>query len=211
MVLRKIMGLFVCALVIGSAAFATAGIPDPTETTAAMPSGSLDDLVLFNLPSGIGSAFTEAQIKDDGTVVDASIEMIVRDAFAAVVPNFPAEDMWLESDGGGMVPCDGGTTADLNTDDMGYTEWVTPLNAGGYSTDVCRVYVNGLPLNGAPFTLFFNSADINGDGSVNLVDVGQFSGAFFGSYDFAADFFADGVLNLVDVGRLAAGLGGSCP
>jgi len=211
MVLRKIMGLFVCALVIGSAAFATAGIPDPTETVATMPNAGLDDVVLFNLPSGIGSPFAEAQIKDDGAVVDATITMTVRDAFAAVVANFPAEDMWLESNDGGMVPCDGGTTADFNTNDDGETSWVNPLNAGGFSEDVCVVYVNGLELNGAPFTLFFNSADINGDGTVNILDVSQFSSSYFGAYAFAADFYADGVLNVLDVGRLASGLGGSCP
>jgi hypothetical protein len=205
------MGLFVCALVIGSAALATAGIPDPTETVATMPNGTNDDLVLFVLPSGIGSGFDEAQIKNVGTVVDATIEMIVKDAFGAIVANFPAEDMWLESGDMGMVPCTGGSAADQDTDGSGFTRWANPLNAGGNSEDVCYVYVNGQALNGVPFTLAFNSADMNGDGSVNLVDVGLFSGAFFGSYTFAADFYADGALNLVDVGRLAQGLGGSCP
>ncbi len=205
------MGLFVCALVIGSAAFATAGIPDQTETTATMPNGGQDDLVLFNLPNGLGNAFTDAQIKNDGTVVDAHIELIVRDAFAAPVPNFPAEDMWLASDDGGMVACAGGTSADQNTDENGFTQWVSPLNAGGFSEAVCKVYVNGLALNGAPFTLFFNSADVNGDGSVNLSDVGMFTSSFFGDYSFSADFMADGVLNLSDVGFMASGLGTSCP
>ncbi len=211
MVLRKIMGLFVCALVIGSAALATAGVPSPIETIATQANGNTEDLVLFVLPSGIGSSFTEAQKKNDGAVRDASITMIVEDAFGAVVANFPAEDMWLESNDGGMAPCVGGTSADQDTDATGFTQWVNPLNAGGNSEAVCVVFVNGQALNGVPFTLAFNSADMNGDGSVNLVDVGLFSGAFFGAYDFAADFYADGALNLVDVGRLAQGLGGSCP
>jgi len=211
MVLRKIMGLFVCALVIGSAALATAGIPDPIETIANMPNGSNDDMALFVLPSGIGSSFDQAQIKSSGAVVDATIEMIVKDAFGAIVANFPAEDMWLESGDMGMVPCTGGSIADQDTDDAGFTTWANPLNAGGNSEDLCYVYVNGQALNGVPFALSFNSADINGDGLVNLIDVGLFSGFFFGSYDFAADFYADGLLNLNDVGRLAVGLGGACP
>lgn len=205
------MGLFVCALVIGSAAFATAGIPDPTNTVADMAGAGTDDLVLFNLPNGIGSPFAEAQIKDDGTFVDATITMVVRDAFNDIIVDFPAEDMWLESGDGLMVPCTGGSTADFNTNDMGETSWVNPLNAGGASEDVCYVMVNGESLNGDPFPLAFNSADMNGDGVVNLADVGLFSSAFFGAYTFGADFFADGVLNLVDVGRLATGLGGACP
>ncbi|PID78763.1 hypothetical protein CSA17_06095 [bacterium DOLJORAL78_65_58] len=212
MVLRKIMGLFVCVLVIGSAAFATAGIPDPTETTATMPNvDTSDDLALFNLPNGQGRPFNDAQIKNDGTSVDAHIEMIVRDAFGAPVANFPREDMWLVSADGGLVSCSGGTTADLNTDSEGFTQWVSPLSAGGYSTDVCVVYVNGLALTGAPFTLFFNSADMNGDGVVNLVDIGRFTAAYIGDYNFSADFSADGVLNLVDIGRLSGAMGATCP
>ncbi len=205
------MGLFVCALVIGSAAFATAGIPDPDKTIAGMDGVGIDDVVLFVLPSGIGSPFAEAQIKNDGTVVDATITMIVKDAFEAIVEDFPAEDMWLESGDGGMVPCVGGNIADFNTDEFGWTTWANPMNAGGASEDVCYVMVNGESLNGDPFALAFNSADQNGDGTVNLADVGLFSSAFFGTYVFGADFYADGVLNLVDVGRLATGLGGSCP
>lgn len=127
------------------------------------------------------------------------------------MPDFPAEDIWLESDDGGMVPCSGGTNPDANTNTDGLTWWTTPLNAGGYSTSALRVYVNGISLPGAPLTLFLNSADINGDRLVNLMDVVLFSQVFFGPYAFRADFYADGVLNIVDVGRMAQGLGRSCP
>lgn len=204
------MGLFVCALVIGSASFAIAGIPDPDETIAVMDGVLNEDVVLFVLPNNFGSPFSEAQIKGVGTVIDATITMVVKDAFGEVVADFPAEDMWLESEDGGMVPCVGGAAADFNTNDLGETTWATPLNAGGASEAVCFVMVNGGSLNGTPFALAFNSADLNGDGTVNLADVGLFSSAFFGDYVFGADFYADGVLNLVDVGRLATGLGGSC-
>lgn len=211
MVLRKIMGLFVCALVIGSAALATAGIPDPIQTVATMPNAGNDDLVLFVLPNGFGNGFDSAQVRFDGTSVDATIEMIVKDAFGAIVPNFPLEDMWLESADGGMVPCTGGTYADQDTDDAGYTIWADAPYAGGNSQAACVVYVNGQALDGAPFALGFNSADINGDGVVNLADVGLFTGIYFGTYDFSADFDCDNTMNLADVQLLASGLGGSCP
>ena len=213
MVLRKITGLFVCALVIGCAAFATAGIPDPVESNPTMPNGS-GSLALFNLPNGGGSPFTAAQLLGGtGAEVDATIECIVNDAFGVAVPDFPAEDMWLASTNGGMTPCTGGTAADQNTDALGYTVWANPLRAGGNDAGTCEVMVNGDALTGgsAPFALAFNSADISGDGIVNLADVGLFSGILFGAYDFAADFFADGQMNLADVGRMALGVGTSCP
>ncbi len=213
MVLRKITGLFVCALVIGSVAFATAGIPDPGESTATMPNAGGASLALFNLPNGGGNGFDSAQVVGDGAAADATIEMIVRDAFGDIVANFPAEDMWLASTNSGMVPCIGGSAADQNTDVDGFTTWATALAAGGSDVGTCEIMINGEAVFGgdAPFALAFNSADISGDGVVNLVDVGLFSGILFGDYDFAADFFADGVMNLADVGRMALGIGAACP
>jgi hypothetical protein len=211
MVLRKIMGLFVCVLVLSSAALATAGIPDPDETDALMNGVTSETVVLFNLPNAGGSAFDEAQIYNDGTIIDATITMVVKDIYGAVVADFPSEDMYLVSDDGGMVPCVGGSAADFTTNAAGETSWETALNAGGWSLGFCEVVVNGLTLNQPPFAMHFNSADMNGDGTVNLTDIGLFSSVYWNAYDFSADFHADGVLDLVDVGRLATGSGTSCP
>jgi len=213
MVLRKLMGLFVCTLILGVASFAMAGVPDLGNSEATMPNnGGVFPLSLFNLPNGGGSAFTEAQASD-GSVVDATIEVVIRDGNNDVIAGFPGEDLWLASDDGGMVPCIGGTSADGDTDADGITRWVNPLNAGGSSLAVCHILVSGDALTspGSDMALHFNSADINADGTVSLADVGNFSSMFYGGYDFAADFFADGSLSLADVGRLALGIGGSCP
>jgi len=211
MVLRKIMGLFVCVLVLSSASMATAGIPDLTNTLANMDGAGANTVALFNLPNAGGSAFDEAQIYGVGTAIDATITMVVLDAYGAPVADFPSEDMWLESVDGGMVPCTGGTAADFTTNAAGETSWEDPMNAGGFSTAFTQVMINGLPLNQGPFAMHFNSADMNGDGAVNLADVGNFSSVFYGAYNFSADFSADGVLNLTDVGRLAQGSGTMCP
>ncbi len=181
------------------------------ECSLSMPNASSEDMVLFVLPDGSGSPLTQAQVKNDGSLRDAHIELILRDYIGEPVVDYPAEDMWLESDDGGMIPCIGGAIADQNTEDAGFTHWTRPLRAGGHSESPLRVFVNGMALPFAPFTLAIVSADMNGDGAVNLVDVSLFSNHFYGGYDFAADYFADGVLNLLDVGRLALGLGGSCP
>jgi hypothetical protein len=202
-----------CTLILGVASFATAGVPDLDNSEAAYSTyagGSA--LTLFNLPSGGGSAFTACQ-EPDGTIVDGTIEVVIRDGNNDIIAGFPGEDIWLASVDGGMVPCVGGAGADGDTDADGVTDWVNPLNAGGSSLANCAVMVSGdaLTSTGSLFALHFNSADMNGDGTVNLADVGSFSGIFFGAYDFSADFYADGALNLSDVGRLATGVGGSCP
>jgi hypothetical protein len=207
------MGIFMCTLILGVASFALAGVPAPDNCEADMPNyAGGGALSLFNLPNGGGSAFTAAQMAD-GSEVDATIEVIIRDGNNAVIPQYPAEDLWLESVDGGMVACIGGATADFDTDANGVTSWATPLNAGGYSTANATVMIAGDALTGPGglMALHFNSADITGDGVVNLTDVGNFAAIYFGPYDFAGDFFADGQLNLLDVGRLGLGNGASCP
>jgi hypothetical protein len=208
------MGLFMCTLILGVASFAMAGVPELGNCEGAYLNHDGSAVSLFNLPNGGGSDFGSAQLAD-GTVVDATISVIIRDGNNDPIPGFPAEDLWLASADGGMVPCVGGVSADGDTDADGITDWTNALNAGGYSTANCHIMVSGDAITGGAnsgvFALYFNSADMNGDGTVNLADVGSFSTVFYGSYDFSADFFADGVLNLSDVGRLATGVGGSCP
>lgn len=56
-------------------------------------------------------------------------------------------------------------------------------------------------------------ADLNGDGSVNLPDVGLFASDYFSSvYVARSDFNNDGALGLADVHLLATALGTTgCP
>lgn len=205
------MGLFVCALVIVSASFAAAGVPDPANTVVQMAYTGTEDVVLYVLPNGFGSSFTEAQIKGGGANVDATITMTVRDGNDVAVASFPAEDMWLESGDNGLVPCEGGNTADVNTDADGNTYWTAALAAGGSSEAACYVFLNGVALTLQALPLSFNSADMNGDGAVDLVDVGSFASAFFGgAYDFTADFISDGVIDLLDLNRLSSSSGATC-
>jgi hypothetical protein len=209
MVLRKLMGLFVCALIISVASASMAGIPDLDESSATIATTG-QVLSLFNLPNGGGNPLTACQLAD-GTSVDGTITVTLLDANTDVIAGFPAEDLWLESVDGGMVPCVGGSTADGDTDENGVTDFQNALNAGGWSLANATVVVSGDAITSAVFGLHFNSADMNGDGVVNLADVGSFSTIFYGAYDFSADFFADGVLNLADVGLLATGVGAACP
>ena len=211
MVLRKLMGLFACALILGTAVFATAGIPDLQTSTASLAYGGTETLSLFNVPNGAGKPFTQA-FEFGGAVVDGTINLTLLDGLSVPIANFPFEDLWVSSADDGMKPCGGTATADFNTNDLGETSWVNALFAGGSSQALCVVYVNGDALTSSGgFALSFNSPDITGDGVVNLSDAGFFTG-YIGNVEFKGDFNnSGGVVNIQDAGFMSAALGARCP
>ena len=168
-------------------------------------------VVLYNVPNGMGSAFTEA--RDLGGAVDATITLYLRDANNDPVVDFPAEDLVLEPSADFDSPCPGGTIADGNTDVNGMTQWVNPLFAGGWSEGSTVVMIGGIPLHPFPgfLPISHNSPDINGDLIVNLIDVSLFAQGYFGDYSFRIDLRYDGVINLADLSLFAQGMGAACP
>jgi hypothetical protein len=209
MALKKFMGTFACVLILVSAALATAGVPDLGLSSAATAYTGAGSAILFNIPNGGGSAFTAA--RDLTGAVDATVTLTLIDGLGAPIANFPAEDMWLESADGGMAFCTGGTTADLNTDVNGQTQWVTPLAAGGYSQSPTVVMISGGSLTSGDLPLSHNSADNNGDGKVNLTDIPPFVDDFYNAYDFRSDLSYDGIINLSDVVKMGTAIGAACP
>lgn len=210
MVLRKIMGILMVTLLVGTASFATAGVPDLLKSTAATAYTGATAAVLFNIPNGGGSAFDAA--RDITGAVDATVTVTLIDGLNAPVVGFPFEDVWLESADGGMAMCVGGTTADANSDAAGQTTWATPLAAGGFSLALTKVVISGAALtSSAGLPLHHNSADISGDGVVNLTDVPLFVNDFYGAYAFRSDFSFDAVINLSDVVKMGTAIGASCP
>ena len=55
--------------------------------------------------------------------------------------------------------------------------------------DGIYVVVQGVTITSSPLPISINSPDMNGDLSVDLIDVGQFAAAITGSYNPCADFF----------------------
>ncbi len=177
-------------------------------------------------PSAAGTPLSSAN-HPDGTTVDATIrvqlwvqgDVIGEPNEPMPVPNFPAEDIWLEMPG--LNWCLGGPNADGNTDADGWFTFSQPLGMGGWSdppagSPYVFVMVNGSALfeeNGPAITpaIMANSPDINGDLVVNLQDVSLFTIDYFAGYFFRSDFFWDGVLNLSDVAGLAVAVGDECP
>lgn len=210
MFLNKIAAILFCILFSISPSLALTGVPDLCESNASMNGVTNQTISLFSLPDGQGLSLNEAQIYNDGTTIDATITLEVLDFSGAPISDFPAEDMWLESHNGGMVSCALGTMADSNTDFNGQTTFSSALRAGGWSMSSCEVMINGMPLCQAPFDMYFNSADVNGDGTVNLIDLNMIATAFYFEFHYSVDFYPDGVLNLSDIGRFITAVGASC-
>jgi hypothetical protein len=202
-----------CLLVLAAAAAPTLGsavnIPDPVLSFAELPADAVGATV-FTRTSGTGSPLAEA-IRPDGQVVDATITVTLLDAAGEPVVNYPLEDIWIETSGGGLVSCIGGASADHNTDAYGMTMFTSPLSAGGCSAgETVTVMVAGQALAfGSDLPLEFRSPDLDGDLDVDLSDITIFTQLLY-SYDTCGDFNIDGIIDLADITRMTFGIGDDC-
>jgi len=178
-------------------------------------------------PAATGPALDAARLAD-GTVVDGrlTLQLWLQSDMPpddppppAPVPNYPAEDMWLQPQGDQGPICPGRQwIPDGPTDADGWTTFSGPF-AGGGGDDGNQggllVFVAGQPLEnrGGPLQavpIRFNSPDIDGDGHVNLADVTLFATDYRGAYDYRSDLVWDGVLDLTDVTVFAQAAGEAC-
>jgi hypothetical protein len=202
---------FLLFLLVIPAAFAqTTGVGGPYGEYHLTDQGP-ETLTLLVIPDGSGGALDQAFLPL-GNREDATITLFLRDAFEDPVAFFPAEDLWLESEDGGLARCVGGTIADAYTDTDGRTQWLNPLFGGGHSQALTVVKVNGTEVEYTTgVNLSFNSPDINGDLSVDAVDLQTFVEDYFSGYDFRSDFHRDGVLNGGDLVVMTEAYGACCP
>ncbi len=227
MVLRKFMGIFAITLVVCSASLVMAGIPDASECDSNRFEGGAKAILLvvpgaaaahpFDTAVEVGNPFPAPQV-----MIDATIQVTVRDGLGVVIANYPFEDIWLECPASGNPPgdtdmhvglaaCVSGATADFSTDVAGYTEFKNPPFAGGQSWGQTRVVINGNGLSNT-VDVSYVSPDIDGNGVVNLLDFSDFSVDYLGStYHYRSDFFYDGVLNLLDIPEFAQYYLSACP
>lgn len=196
-------------VLVSSIAIATE-IPDMDQSEVVAACRPDCQPVLYCVPNGSGSPFTEAGSLDGP--VDATITLYLRSNTGNPIPFYPREDIWL-ADPWGESYCLGGTIADFDTDIHGETTWVNPLARGSWDDWFGFVVViSGEPLTNGDLGIVYNSPDINGDLVVNLIDVAIFSQDYFGGgFWFRSDFEYDGVVNLADIAKLSQAMGASCP
>ena len=176
-----------------------------------------EEISLFILPDESGPPLTTAMVFG-GQIVDASITLLVTGFDGSPVAYFPHEDIWLDAESTTDSHCPDYVhfSPDGLTDTNGQTSFTASFAGSGWSEGPAWVYLEGTrsahPTAGEhlPVQLRFNSADIDGDGNINLADVATFSTDFHGSYHYRSDFHWDGGLNLADVAKMASGLGHDC-
>jgi hypothetical protein len=196
---KRLLSLAVAGtMLLGLTGVASAGIPSEVESSAVSAGGT----VLIT-PAGTGGSIANA---------GATVTVTVLDAGLLPVPNFPFQDIWLGNDGvsgDNIALCQGGSTADANTNASGITTIGGVISGGGYGTST-QVYINGTPLAQAPLAVALNSPDINGDLVVNLNDFSAF-GVDFSTGEFRSDFVFNGVVDLADFSRFGQTFGETCP
>ncbi len=205
-------------LSLGTIAGATQ--PYPFVESIAMPGIDQEGISLLVLPDGSGPALSEARAVGSGALTDATIIVRIITELWDPIPNFPHEDVWLETENDQQYFCSGGSCADNPSTVSGEMTFSGALAGGGHHFGETYVFVNGSPAYDPsdypyywahpPVPLSFNSPDINGDGIIDLVDVGYFATDYFNTYDYRSDFICDGAVNLADLGVMASGLGIIC-
>lgn len=215
-------GFVVAAALAAGAWLAAAGTDARGASVPPQPSVEItrsagQPVSLFSTPAGGGNAFAQA-FAFGGAIVDATLEIVLwpdAPGFGDPIAGFPAQDIWLEGMAGTLVPCGGGTCPDQDTDAEGRTRWAQPLRTGGYAETgtfgPVWILVNGDAIAGGALDLRLNSADLNGDGFVNLGDGGLFTQDLYLGYAYRSDFVWDGVINVSDAGLMAQALGAHCP
>jgi len=212
MVRRKLVGLFVCSLVMGFAPLAMAGIPDLGLSTAV--TAATQQVSVYTLPNGNGKTIAQAKALGSSTLVNATITVTLVDAGGDPIFLYPSEDMWLETSLGGLQICAGGSVADASTNAAGQATWSRTVFGGKQSDRVNAektiVLISGDPLT-SQLDILFNSPDIDGNLVVNISDTVYYAQNAVGGYHYRSDFYFDNVINLSDTVMYAQGIGTACP
>jgi hypothetical protein len=204
--------IILCATLI--AASASAGSPELTDVpdldaSTAFIDPAAEGANVYCAPDGHGDPLSEARLPG-GEVVDATITLTLVNNQGEPIFNYPFEDMFIATSGAGLVTCVNGANADASTDINGQTEWSNPIRGGGSSLgETVKVYVAGVALPNVDIDLTFNSADMNGDLLVDLIDIVLFTQAL-ATNDPRGDFNFDGVIDLSEIVRFTRRIGADC-
>lgn len=203
---RRLLSLvLVTGLIFGLASLAMAGVPDPGKSEVSTAGG-----VVTITPGGNGQSLLSR---------GAGIDVTVRDANGLPIPAYPLQDIWVDDANTGDINlCQGGSTADADTDDNGFTTITGIISGGGNTQAGMSVYVSGVALTltvdgvDTVIDLDVNSPDINGDRVVDLSDISIFSGDLAPPANaFRSDFNHSGNVDLSDISLFSGWIGESCP
>jgi hypothetical protein len=180
---------------------ANSGIVEPCSSTASAAPGCF-----LICPQGDG-----ARLDAIGSVV--SIQ--AKDATGAPIAGIPGSDFWLLGCGGNLNPCggSGSINADSASNSDGRTTIAGDLSAGGCELSGLSVVIQGIVLVSQTncldvlcLPLVTVSPDIDGDGSVGLLDFSQFATGYPSppkTLTPCLDYDCSGTVNLIDFSLFA--------
>jgi len=154
----------------------------------------------------ISPAGTAPSLADQGVVIHVEI----LDCSPAPVPHFPFQDIWVAGQTGEISICQGGSSADANTDEDGRTTISGRIFGGDHCENGVIVWVNGEAAHTGPLPLDFVSPDINGDLVVNLNDFALF-GQDYNTTARRSDIVFNGTVDLADFARFGQHYNEHCP
>jgi hypothetical protein len=198
MINKRLLSLAVVGIMLlGMTGLALANVPDPTLSTATTAGGS----VLIT-PAGTGVSLADA---------GCTVNVVVKDGNGDFISGYPFQDIWLDDAGSNDIAlCQGGSTADANTNSVGETTIGGLIAGGGWTTSGMQVYLAGVALTGPNLAINVVSPDITGNLIVDLADVGPFAADVQAGSGFRSDFNFDTFVNLGDVGTFVRHLGDRC-
>jgi len=197
---------------------------DPAYSLSTYVTAADAPVSIFSLPNGGGNPVTACYEFGESEPTDATITVTVirlpadgGDPYP--VPDFPLEDIWLDSMGFSLRPCYesafNGIHPDSNTDENGQTTFTAPFHTGGQTdlaNDPLMVLIGGCPPLQDGLDIAVNTPDIDANWVVDLIDVTLFAIDILNQTgDYRSDFWWDGVINLSDLALFAQGYGTACP
>jgi hypothetical protein len=183
-------------------------IPDITQCS--IGTRATEDVSIVICPGCDGyNLATEAQTYGGG-VMDATIEVFIRNSAGQGIPGVDPADVYLIDPNVNFCP--GGDWADFPTDGSGYTEFALPPCGGGCSPNFelgGKVGAEAFLQNPIPH-IKINSPDANGDLVVDLIDLSDFTSVYYAGATYCMDFYWDGVMNLLDLAEFSQHYGHQC-
>jgi len=224
-IMRRVLPACLILILVSSVAFAGKK-PGSNSMNIDVDYGFMEPVSIFSAPDGSGYPLTRA-FTFGGTEIDASITVTLTTTGGLPMSGVPAEDILLVLGGNFYHLCgeDGAVCGIGVTDGDGVMILDGPIVGGGYSDPdgtpahiEVSTYFLGRILSAVSqsIPLYMNSPDINGDGTVNLLDVTLLAGDRdkfdrLGKYNYRSDFNWDGVIDDIDSDMLSESWSASCP
>jgi len=197
---------------MGAVSMAAAGIPDLTLSTATTAAGAQVSVYCTTVV-GTGKTLLQARNAADpaGVFTNATVTLTLKDGNGDPIAFYPMEDLWLTTSLGSFISCIPFLPV-AGTNAAGVTTF-TGANLGmGYSHRLAGekavVSISGTPLSGSQLDILFNSADINANGVVNVLDLGLFVQALKGLVPdtYYGNLQYDTAVNVLDLGVFVTAL-----